>query len=233
MIKGKLYLIPTPLSEEINTIPDQVKDVVNSLDEFIVEDEKTARHWLKKIGIKAPLNTLKLHLLNEHTKESEISSLLLPLKEGRSLGLLSDAGCPAVADPGAELVRMAHEAGIEVIPLTGPSSVILALMASGLSGQSFCFSGYLPKERAARIKKIKELEQAALSRNQTQLFIEAPYRNHHVLEDLLNECNAGTMLCIAANISSKNEFIKTKTIGEWRKKVPDIQKIPAVFVIGK
>lgn len=233
MAFGKLYLIPTPISEEITTIPEQVRQVLNALSEFIVEDEKSARHSLKKMGIKAPINTLQLYLLNEHTKDYELAALLSPLKAGRSLGLLSDAGCPGVADPGAELVRLAHEANIEVIPLTGPSSILLAIMASGLNGQSFCFSGYLPKDRTARIKKIKELEQAALTRNETQVFIETPYRNHHVLEDIVSTCKPGTMLCIACDISSKSEFIKTRTIEGWRKSAPDIQKRPTVFVLGK
>ncbi len=233
MSYGKLYLIPTPISEEIKTIPEQVRDVVNSMTHFIVEDEKSARHFLKKMNLKSPLNDLKLSLLNEHTVESDIAPLLKPLKEGYFVGLLSDAGCPGVADPGAAVVRMAHEENIEVIPLTGPSSILLSLMASGLNGQNFCFSGYLPRERIARIKKIKELEQTALSKNQTQIFIEAPYRNHHVLEDLLGNCHSETLLCIACNVSSPDEFIKTKTIAGWKKKLPHIEKKPTVFLIGK
>lgn len=233
MQAGKLYLIPTPLSEELKTIPEQVKEVVYSLTEFIVEDEKNARHFLKKIGIKVPLNTIVLHLLNEHTKQMDIPSLLKPLKEGRTIGLLSDAGCPAVADPGAELVKMAHEEGIEVIPLTGPSSIILALMASGMNGQSFTFHGYLPRERTARVRKIKELEQMAMSKNQTQIFIEAPYRNHHVLEDLLSTCYGATRLCIACDISSTREFIKTRSVSAWKGHLPSVEKRPTVFIIGK
>ncbi len=233
MSTGKLYLIPSPISEEIKTIPQQVIDIVNSLETFIVEDEKTARHFLKKIGIKVPINTLQFHLLNEHTKADEIAALLTPLKKGYSVGIISDAGCPAIADPGAELIKLAHKENIEVIPLAGPSSVLLALMASGLNGQSFCFAGYLPKERSERIKKLRKLEHAAMVKNQTQIFIEAPYRNHHVLEDALNTCDNNTMLCIACDISSKEEFIRTMTIREWKKNIPHIEKKPTVFLIGK
>jgi 16S rRNA (cytidine1402-2'-O)-methyltransferase len=230
---GKLYLIPSPISENIETVPKQAIDIINSLSEFIVEDEKSARHFLKKIGIKVPMNTLQLHLLNEHSKDTEIAELLVPLKEGRSVGIISDAGCPGVADPGAELVKLAHNANIEVIPLAGPSSILLALMASGLNGQNFSFAGYLPKERPERIKKLKELEHIAVTKNQTQLFIETPYRNHHMLEDILNTCSSSSMLCIACNISSADEFIKTKTIAEWKKQIPAIEKKPTVFLIGK
>ncbi len=230
---GKLFLIPSAISEEINTIPPQVIEVINTLTEFVVEDQKSARHFLKKAGIKAQINTLTLHLLNEHTKPQDIAVLLSPLKEGRSVGIISDAGCPAVADPGAELVKLAHRENIEVVPLTGPSSILLALMASGLNGQNFCFSGYLPKDRNARIKKLKELEQAAIAKSQTQLFIETPYRNHHVLEDLLNTCDNNTLLCIASDISSEKEFIKTMTIADWKRNIPSIEKRPTVFLLGK
>jgi 16S rRNA (cytidine1402-2'-O)-methyltransferase len=231
---GKLYLIPSALSDDnISVLPQYALDIVNSLEVFIVENEKTARHFLKKIGIKIPLQSLILHSLNEHTKSSDISKLLAPLMAGKNVGLLSEAGAPAVADPGSELVCLAHEKGIEVIPLIGPSSIIMALMASGLNGQSFSFAGYLPKERNERIKKLKELEKIVLTKNQSQIFIEAPYRNQHLLEDMLATLDNKTAICVACNITAKDEFIKTKTVEEWKKKIPDLNKKPTVFLIGK
>src|SRR6185369_3765379 len=185
-MKNKLYLIPAWLSvDAIHVIPSYVVEIINSLDEFVVENEKSARQFLKKAGYKKSLNNVMLHLLNEHTNPNEILELLKPLLEGKNIGILSEAGCPAIADPGAELVKAAHRNNIEVIPLVGASSVILSLMASGLNGQSFSFAGYIPKERTARIKALKEMEHIAITRNQTQIFIEAPYRNQHLLEDIL------------------------------------------------
>jgi 16S rRNA (cytidine1402-2'-O)-methyltransferase len=231
---GKLYLIPSALSDDnTSVLPQSVLDIVTTLDEFIVENEKTARYFLKAIGIRTPLQSLTLYSLNEHTESAKISNLLAPLIAGKNVGLLSEAGAPAVADPGSELVRLAHQKGIEVISLIGPSSIILALMASGLNGQSFAFAGYLPKERNERIKKLKELEKLALSRNQTQIFIETPYRNQHLFEDMLTTLDKKTFICIACNITAKNEFIKTRTVEEWKKKIPDLNKKPTVFLIGK
>ena len=233
-MKNKLYLIPAWLSvDAIHVIPSYVVEIINSLDEFVVENEKSARQFLKKAGYKKSLNNVMLHLLNEHTNPNEILELLKPLLEGKNIGILSEAGCPAIADPGAELVKAAHRNNIEVIPLVGASSVILSLMASGLNGQSFSFAGYIPKERTARIKALKEMEHIAITRNQTQIFIEAPYRNQHLLEDILQHCDQHTMLCIACEITGANEFIKTKDIKEWKKKVPDINKRPTIFLIGQ
>jgi 16S rRNA (cytidine1402-2'-O)-methyltransferase len=234
MAYGTLYLIPSALSEDLSgVLPSYALGLVSALDVFIVENEKSARHYLKAIGIKTPLQNLTLLLLNEHTDAKEISGLLSPLLKGNDVGLLSEAGCPAVADPGSDLVRMAHENNIKVVPLIGPSSIILSLMASGLNGQSFSFAGYLPKEKNARIKSLKELERIAISKNQTQIFIEAPYRNQHLLEDVLNTCDKKTLICIACNITAKDEFIRTKTVDEWKKNVPDINKKATVFLIGK
>jgi 16S rRNA (cytidine1402-2'-O)-methyltransferase len=231
---GKLYLIPSALSEDNQLVlPQYALEVATNLNEFIVENEKTARHFLKAIGVKSPLQNLTLYSLNEHTKSSDISKLLTPLIEGRNVGLLSEAGAPAVADPGSELVRLAHEKDIEVIPLIGPSSIVLALMASGFNGQSFAFAGYLPRERNERIKRLKELEKFSLSKNQTQIFIETPYRNQHLFEDMLSALDKRTSICIACNITSKDEFIRTQSVKEWKKKIPDLNKKPAVFLIGK
>ncbi|MCX6292620.1 MAG: SAM-dependent methyltransferase [Bacteroidetes bacterium] len=229
-----LYLIPTFLSEDHeNMIPGYVTEIIHSLETFVVEDEKSARHFLKKAGHPKPLNDIQLFLLNEHTPFSEAVQLIKPLLAGKNIGLLSEAGCPAVADPGSDLVKAAHQNNIRVVPLIGGSSIILALMASGLNGQSFSFLGYLPRERNARIKSLKELEKNAHLKNQTQIFIEAPYRNQHVVEDILQNCDAETRLCIACEITGKNEFIRTKSIREWKKSIPDINKRPAIFLIGR
>jgi 16S rRNA (cytidine1402-2'-O)-methyltransferase len=234
--KGTLYLIPTTLGDTAETadvIPLKINDIINTIDEYIVENEKSARHYLKKIGIKKPLPEIILHTLNQHTNAHEISGYLKSIPLGKNIGIISEAGCPGVADPGAEVVKLAHSNNIKVVPLVGPSSILLSLMASGLNGQNFAFNGYLPKERSERIKKIKELEQLSLRKNQTQLFIETPYRNAHLLDDILSHCESPTKLCIACDITLPSEFIKTKNISEWKKQVPDINKRPAIFLLGK
>ncbi|MDF2436477.1 MAG: Uroporphyrin-III C/tetrapyrrole (Corrin/Porphyrin) methyltransferase [Bacteroidota bacterium] len=234
--RGILYLIPTTLGDTAETadvLPVRVNSVINSVDEYIVENEKSARHYLKKMGIKKPLQEIILHPLNQHTEMHEISSYLNSLDSGKSIGVISEAGCPGVADPGAEVVRLAHEKNIRVIPLVGPSSILLSLMASGFNGQSFAFNGYLPKERADRIKKIKDLEFLAVKKNQTQLFIETPYRNMHLLEDLLGTCDNNTKLCVACDVTLNTEFIKTRTVGSWKKQLPDLNKRPTIFLINR
>lgn len=234
--KGRLYLIPTTLGDTAETadvIPVKVNRVIDTIDEYIVENEKSARHYLKKIGIRKPLQELVLHPLNQHTKAQEITSYLDAAFSGKNIGVISEAGCPGVADPGAEVVKLAHEKNITVIPLVGPSSILLSLMASGFNGQSFAFNGYLPKERQDRIRKIKELERLALQKNQTQLFIETPYRNMHLLEDLLANCDKQTHLCIACDISLPSEFIKTKTIAGWKSQLPELNRRPAVFLLNR
>jgi 16S rRNA (cytidine1402-2'-O)-methyltransferase len=232
---GILYLIPTTLGDTAETadvLPIKVNAVINTIDEYIVENEKSARHYLKKMGIQKPLPEIVLHPLNQHTPPTDISGYLKNLKAGKNIGVISEAGCPGVADPGAEVVRLAHEQNIKVVPLVGPSSILLALMASGFNGQSFCFHGYLPKERPDRIKKIKELERMA-QKGQTQLFIETPYRNMHLLEDLLANCDSRIRLCIACDVTLPSEFIKTKMIADWKKNVPDLNKRPAIFLMHK
>lgn len=234
-IKGKLYLIPTTLGdiEPLATIPVGVFTVINEIDDYLVENEKWARHYLKKLGIKKPLQEITLHLLNKHTDISLLSESMKCLNEGKNLGIISEAGCPGIADPGAEAVKLAHQKNIKVIPLVGPSSILLALMASGFNGQSFAFQGYLPIERNERVQKIKELEKIVHTQNQTQLFIETPFRNNHLVEDLLKNCNPQTLLCIAVDITLPSESIKTKSIAEWKKSVPDLHKRPAIFLLFK
>ena len=232
---GKLYLIPSPLGEsEIDSIiPSEVVKIIHSLDEFIVEDEKAARRFFKKTNYPKPLESVSFHLLNKHTSANELSNYLSSSEKGGNIGLLSDAGCPSVADPGAEIVKLAHKKNIQVIPLVGPSSILLALMASGFNGQNFSFHGYLPKERNERIKKLKEIEKISFSKNQTQIFIETPYRNNQMIEDILSSCSNETKFCIACDITLATELIKTKSISEWRKNKPDINKRPAIFLLYK
>ncbi len=227
-----LFLIPTFLSENEHVLPEEVLEIARSLDEFVVENEKSARKFLKQIGTKIHQNNIIFHLLNEHTSAIEISELLPILKKNKDIGLLSEAGCPAVADPGAAVVRMAHENNIPVKPLTGPSSILLALMASGLNGQSFAFHGYLPKDSVQRKAKISLLEKDAQKKKQTQIFIETPYRNLPLLNDIINVCSENTLLCIAYDLTSSNEFVKTKTIAAWKKQIPSLDKKPAIFLIG-
>jgi 16S rRNA (cytidine1402-2'-O)-methyltransferase len=234
--QGILYLIPTTLGDTAETadvLPVKVNAVINTIDEYIVENEKSARHYLKKMGIKKPLPEIILHPLNQHTESQEIASYLNSIHLGKNIGVISEAGCPGVADPGADVVKLAHEKNITVVPLVGPSSILLSLMASGFNGQNFAFNGYLPKERSERIKKIKELERLATVRNQTQLFIETPYRNTHLLEDIVANCEKQTKLCIACDVTLPSEFIKTKSISEWKKELPDINKRPTIFLLNK
>jgi len=233
MSPGTLYLIPTPLGETaLDTIlPEQVRAIAARLDTFVVEHPKTARAFLKQIGTHAPLQQLNLLVLDEHTPETELATLLAPLLAGKDVGLISEAGCPAVADPGANLVRLAHQKKIRVVPLAGPSSILLSLMASGLSGQRFSFHGYLPVDKAERKKKLLELEQASASRNETQIFIETPYRNRQMLEAIVETCGAATSVCVSVDVTLVTEWIQTKAVAEWKKQLPEIDKRPAVFLL--
>ena len=229
-----VYLIPTFLSDEMtDVLTASSLKIVHGIDEFVVENEKSARAFLKKIGSPIPQANFIFHELNEHSDAKIIQSLSTLFKKKKSIGVLSEAGCPAVADPGSEFVRLAHENNIKVVPLIGPSSMLLALMASGMNGQSYCFHGYLPRESHQRKLKLKELEKEALKKNQTQLFIETPYRNQQVLEDVLSTLNDFTRLCVAFELTAKDEFIKTLTIDKWRKTKIEFHKKPAVFLIGK
>ena len=233
MTLGTLYLIPSPLGESaLDTIlPEQVRAIAARLDTFVVEHPKTARAFLKQIVTHTPLQQLNLLVLDEHTPETELTTLLAPLLAGKDVGLISEAGCPAVADPGANLVRLAHQKHIRVVPLSGPSSILLSLMASGLSGQHFAFHGYLPVDKTERKKKLLELEQASASRNETEIFIETPYRNRQMLEAILETCGDSTALCVAVDVTLATESIQTKTVAQWKKNLPEIDKRPAVFLL--
>ncbi len=229
-----LFLIPSFLSDEYtDVLPNTALEIVRSIDEFVVENEKTARAFLKKIGTKIPQQNFIFHELNEHTDAKSISELAALFKKNKSIGLLSEAGCPAVADPGSEFVRLAHEHNVKVVPLIGPSSILLALMASGMNGQSFAFHGYLPRESGQRKNKLKELEKEAIKKDQTQIFIETPYRNQQMLTDLLESLQANTRLCIAFDITGKGETIKTLSIQDWKKIKIDFHKKPSLFLIGR
>ena len=233
-MKGNLYLVPNLLGEgnpEEVLSPDAL-NIIRGLRYFIVEDIRTARRFLSKAKITAVIDDLTFFTLNEHTVISEIGQFLAPISEN-DMGIISDAGVPGVADPGADIVRIAHAKDIRVVPLVGPSSILMAMMASGMNGQSFAFNGYLPVKNPDRTSRIKFFEKRALSENQTQLFIEAPYRNMQLLEDILKSCLPETMLGIATDISLSTEFIKTRSILDWKKHLPELHKRPTIFMIGK
>ena len=233
-MSGTLYLIPAPLGEDDNlgaVIPEQVRQIALTLDTYVAENAKTARHVLKRYGIAKPLQEIAIATLDEHTPQEKIKDLLAPLLAGKDVGLMSEAGCPAVADPGAQLVRLAHEKGIQVAPLVGPSSLLLALMGSGMNGQSFVFHGYLPANHEARVKKLMEIEKDSRSRRQTQLFIEAPYRNQQMLEAILSACRPDTLLCLATDLTQASESIATRAVSAWKKKPPEIHKKPTIFLL--
>ena len=235
MAKGKLYLIPTPIGDRPvwDVLPASNRTVIDSIDYFIVEDIRSARRFLSKAGISRPIDSLRFAELNEHTAPAEVSALFAPLLTGTDAGVLSEAGLPGVADPGADAVALAHIHGIEVVPVVGPSSILLALMASGLNGQSFAFNGYLPIRQPDRNKAIRHFEARAQSEHQSQIFIEAPYRNLKLYEDFCTACRPQTRLTIAADLLQPDQLIRTRTIGQWRKEQkPDIQKRPAIFILG-
>ena len=234
MQKGNLYLIPTSLGNNDlkQVLPDSVFNIINEIDYYIVENIKSAVQFLKLAGLNKKPQDLNFNVLNVDTKESDINEYLAPAKKGKDIGLLSEAGVPCVADPGAKIVSLAHEHNIRVIPLTGPSSIILALMASGLNGQGFAFNGYLPIDRKKRKTKLLELQKIVLSQNQTQIFIEAPHRNDHLFDDIIENCKDNIRLCVAVNLTMADENIKTLTINNWRKNKIIIGKHPAIFLLG-
>jgi 16S rRNA (cytidine1402-2'-O)-methyltransferase len=230
-----LYLIPVTLGDTTieKVLPSHNKEIILGIKHFIVEDVRSARRFLKKVERSINIDELSFYTLNKHTSAEEISGYLKPLLGGESMGVISEAGCPAVADPGADVVAIAQRKNLKVVPLVGPSSIILSVMGSGFNGQSFAFHGYLPIDPSERIKRIKVLEQRIYSENQTQLFIETPYRNNKMMEDIVKNCRPQTKLCIAANITCEDEYIKTKTVKEWQGKLPDLSKIPCIFLIYK
>jgi len=230
---ASLFLIPTILGDTTisKVLPDYNKTVILSVKHFIVENIRTARRFLKKTEPSIDIDTLTFFTLNKHTSKESIAGFLKPIEEGYSVGIISEAGCPAIADPGAEVVALAHQKNIQVIPLVGPSSILLALMASGFNGQSFAFHGYLPIDNEQRIKTLKMLEQRIYSESQTQLFIETPYRNNKLFDDILKTCKPATKLCIAADITLDSEYIKTLSISDWKKHKPDLSKRPSIFAL--
>ncbi len=232
-MKGKIYLIPITLGESSieSVIPTEVIRKTITIRHFIVENIRTTRRYLRKLDPSFPIDDCQFFELNQHTTADQISSYLEPVKQGFNMGISSEAGVPGVADPGADVVALAHQMNYEVVPFVGPSSILLAVMASGLNGQNFAFNGYLPIKSNERIKAIKQLEKRSQLEHQSQLFIETPYRNMAMLNDLMQHCNPTTRLCIAVDITLASEFIKTDTIQHWKNKLPDINKRPGIFMI--
>lgn len=233
--KGKLYLIPTTLGESdpMDVLPQTVKRAIDFIDHYIVENEKTARRFIKAVNAQKVQAELKISLLNKHTEVSEHNAMIKPCLEGINVGLMSEAGCPGVADPGAVIVKIAHEKGIQVVPLVGPSSILLAMMASGMNGQSFAFNGYLPIDKSDKKSALKNFEKLSSDKNQSQIFIETPYRNNKLLEDILSALQPNTHLCIAADITLPTEYIKTLSVADWKKTKVDLHNRPTIFIIHK
>ncbi len=231
---AKLYLVPNVLSESSwqNVLPAQILPILTKTKYYIVENIRTARRFMKQVNRDINIDDCTFFELNKHTSVNEIPTFLKPLENGFDIAVISEAGCPGVADPGADVVKIAHQKGIKVVPLVGPSSILLALMASGLNGQNFAFNGYLPVKPNERVRAISELEKKIKNERQTQIFIETPYRNNHLTEDILKTCSPTTSFCIAADITGENEFIVTKTIHNWKNHLPDLHKIPAIFLLG-
>jgi len=231
---AKLYLIPSTLGEtaSIETIPALTVALLQRLGHLIVETPKQARRFLQACGMRLSERRIQFYVLDEHTRDAALLSLLAPIREGVDVGMLSDAGCPAIADPGAKLVRLAHTLGIEVMPLVGPSSIALALMASGLNGQRFAFHGYLPVDPQARMRALQALEKNAATGDQTQIFIETPYRNNQLLNAILHTCAPSSLLTLAVDLTLPDQFIRTRSIAQWRKDQIDIHRRPAVFLLG-
>ena len=233
--KGKLYLIPTTLGESdpMDVLPQTVKRAIDFIDHYIVENEKTARRFIKAVNAQKVQAELKISLLNKHTEVSEHNAMIKPCLEGINVGLMSEAGCPGVADPGAVIVKIAHEKGIQVVPLVGPSSILLAMMASGMNGQSFAFNGYLPIDKSDKKSALKNFEKMSSDKNQSQIFIETPYRNNKLLEDILSALQPNTHLCIAADITLPTDYIKTLRVADWKKTKVDLHNRPTIFIIHK
>ncbi len=232
---GTIYLIPSFLGEgdPSYSFPLYNTEVIQKLDYFLVEDLRTARRFLKSLDKSIVIDDIQFEVLNKHTSAQEMSQFLEPIIQGKSAGIISEAGCPGVADPGADLVKIAHEKNINIVPLIGPSSILLSVMASGFNGQSFSFVGYIPVKPNERKKRIQQLEKRAYAEDQTQIFIEAPYRNNKLLEDILSTVNPSTRVCVACDLTSKDELIISKPASKWKGKLPDLHKRPAIFLIYK
>lgn len=232
-MKGTVYMLPMTLGDSSidSVIPTEVQERIQSLKYFIVENIKTTRRYLKKIDKSINIDELTFFELNKHTKQEEIAGFIIPALEGEDIGMISEAGCPGIADPGSEIARISYLKGITIKPLVGPSSILMALISSGMNGQEFSFNGYLPFDKSKRSKKIKDLERLA-QRNFTQLFMETPFRNNALLDEVLKNCKGSLKLCIAADISLESEFIQTKTIADWKKNIPNLKKRPVMFVLG-
>lgn len=235
-MSATLYLIPVELGEtpQQRVLPSYNRDIIVGLRHFIVEEVRSARRFLKRVDRDIDIDALTFYPMGKHADNALFERYLKPLEAGESMGVISEAGCPAVADPGADIVAIAQRKGLKVVPLVGPSSMIMAVMASGLNGQSFAFNGYLPIDPADRIKRLKQLEERAWREQQTQLFIETPYRNHKLFETLCQTLRPQTRLCIAAGITTDDEWICTRTVADWhRQRLPDLSKTPAIFLFGK
>ncbi|MFY7739899.1 MAG: SAM-dependent methyltransferase [Flavobacterium sp.] len=234
-LKGILYLIPTTLGESNpdDVLPQTVKRAIEFIDCYIVENEKTARRFIKSIYPEKVQSSLIISSLNKHTEVSEHNEMIQPCLQGINVGLMSEAGCPGVADPGAAIVKLAHEKGIQVVPLVGPSSILLAMMGSGMNGQSFAFNGYLPIDKSDKKSALKNFEKLSFDKNQSQIFIETPYRNNKLLEDFLQTLQPNTHLCIATDITLPTEYIKTMKVSEWKKATIDLHNRPTIFIIHK
>lgn len=228
-----LYLVPVTLGDtEIDKVlPVYNREIVRGIKYFVVENIRTARRFLKKVDKDIDIDSLTFYELNKHTSAEDVSTYVKPLIDGNPVGVISEAGCPAIADPGADVVAIAQLKGLKVIPLVGPSSILMSLMASGFNGQSFAFHGYLPIDKSDRVKKIKHLEQLVYSEKQTQIFIETPYRNNKMVDDLIQVCRPQTRLCIASNITCDDEYIRTKTLKDWKKSHIDLSKVPCIFLL--
>jgi 16S rRNA (cytidine1402-2'-O)-methyltransferase len=234
-MSAKLYLIPTTLGDSANSrsFPDLNFGIIKNLKHFVVEDLRSARRFLKSIDKSINIDELTFDVLNEHTGRGEVEGMLVHAERGEDIGVVSEAGCPGVADPGADIVALSHQKGIEVIPLVGPSSILMSLMASGFNGQNFAFLGYLPIKPDEKARRIKQIESRMYSESQTQIFIEAPYRNNQLLETMLKQLSPDTKVCIAADITLESEYIKTKKVSSWKKSVPNLHKRPTIFLIYK
>lgn len=230
-----LYLIPVTLGETPinNVLPSYNSEIISGIRHFIVEDVRSARRFLRKVDPQFDIDGSQFFELNKHTPAEAVAGYLKPLQAGKPVGVISEAGCPAVADPGADVVAIAQRKGLKVVPLVGPSSIILSVMASGFNGQSFAFNGYLPVKPDERIKALRKFEQRIYNEEQTQLFIETPYRNGKMIEDILTHCRPQTKLCIAANLTCEGEYVQTRTVKEWKGKVPELSKIPCIFLLYK